>query len=94
MAEEAALKMISLLGADSYDVDICAGQYIRVTELATEGSNRCRVLHLCCGNMLDVKNICEADIVMMETDVPSVCQNVKRCHLILQRNSTVIYVTC
>lgn len=71
VAEEAVLKMISLLGADSYDVDISAGQYIRVTEMATEGSSRCRVLHLCCGNMLEVKNIREADIVMMETDVPS-----------------------
>lgn len=76
MAEEAALKMISLLGADSYDVDVCAGQYIRVTELATEGSGRYRVLHLCCGNMLEVKNIRDADIVMMETDVPSVCRNI------------------
>lgn len=72
MAEEAALKMTTLLGADTYDIDICAGQYIRVTELATEGSGRYRVLHLCCGNMLEVKNICDADIVMMETDVPSV----------------------
>ena len=66
------LKMISLLGADSYDVDISAGKYIRITEVAAEGSTRLRVLHLCCGNMLDVKNIREADIVMMETDVPSV----------------------
>ena len=30
-----------------------------------------RVLHLQCGNMFDVKNINSADVVMMETDIPT-----------------------
>jgi hypothetical protein len=41
-----------------------------------------RVIHLQCGNMFDVKNIDIADVVMMETDIPS--EQYDRLQLLLE----------
>ena len=81
VAEEACLRMVSLLGKDSYEVRVDPGKSIMVTELAqtvdginatsnTDGVYSGRCLHLEFGNLFDTRNIEQADIVMLETDIP------------------------
>lgn len=76
LAEEAALKMVELLGPERYNVQLNSGRYIIITEQinpesqAGQNDGLSRVLHLQCGNMFDVDHIATADIVMMETDIP------------------------
>lgn len=70
IAEEAALRMVELLGKDTFKVQVLSGRMIVVTEIIAGDEEHGRVLHLECGNMFDVQNIDIADIVMMETDVP------------------------
>ena len=53
-------------GSDGGEVDGMA-----VTSRSWPSSGRGRVLHFECGNMFDVKNISQADVVMLETDIPS-----------------------
>lgn len=85
LAEEAALRMVDLLGHENYHVHMSSGKFIMVTEAvkisASSDANVLngqeeeeymeRVLHFQCGNMFDLKEIDLADIVMMETDVPA-----------------------
>lgn len=68
IAEEAVLRMIELLGKDTFKIQNLPGRYIIVSELIS--STQCRVLHMECGDMFEVHNIEIADILMMETDVP------------------------
>ena len=72
IAADAALTMVSLLGTDNFDVDHVPGRYITVTEKAQPGDDEdsIRVLHFEQGNLLDVDNISNADVLMLETDVP------------------------
>jgi hypothetical protein len=81
IAEEAVLKMVNLLGKESFDVDIVAGSSIKVTERVheaeaseKEGCQK-RILHMICGNMFHLRNIEQADIIMLETEIPQVSQN-------------------
>lgn len=91
IAEEAAIRMVQLLGCENYQVQINPGKFISITEAvrnpayaegsasssspnesnSDEGEYIERVLHLQCGNMFDVTGIDTADVVMMETDIPS-----------------------
>lgn len=85
LAEEAALRMVELLGNENYHVHMSPGKFIMVTEavrLASSSDEHVlsgreeeeyveRVLHFQCGNMFDLKEIDLADIVMMETDIPT-----------------------
>lgn len=70
LAETAALRMVQLLGRDSFHVDVVHGEQITVTELLRESLEGGRTLRLKCGDMLDVLDLYSADIVMMETDIP------------------------
>ena len=72
MAEAAALRMVQLLGQESFRVDVIHGEQIVITEVVSNASDKGRTMKLQCGNMLDVKDLGCADIIMMETDVPSV----------------------
>lgn len=75
VAEAAALCMVQLLGEESFHVDVIHGEQITVTELVTNDGRdavKGRTLRLQCGNMMDVKDINIADIIMMETDLPAV----------------------
>lgn len=109
LAEEAALKMVQLLGHENYHIEMNPGKFIIITEVvkavSSPAATYCtpssvaaataaassqsagasspeapsgdggdyveRVLHLQCGNMFDITNIEQADIVMMETDIPT-----------------------
>ncbi len=84
LAEEAAVKMVHLLGAENYNVQIHPGKCIVITEAvkttvpssssstsSEEVQYTERVLHFQCGNMFDTQNLDTADIIMMETDFPS-----------------------
>lgn len=77
LAEEAAIKMVQLLGTENYNVQIHPGKCIIITEaVKITGSSHDepqyseRVLHFQCGNMFDTLNLETADIIMMETDFP------------------------
>lgn len=81
LAEEAAIRMVQLLGTENYNVQMNPGKFIIVTEavrLPSQNNHQRpdeiqfseRVLHFQCGNMFDTLNIETADIVMMETDIP------------------------
>eukprot|EP00981_Chlorochromonas_danica_P002840 scaffold549_cov174-Ochromonas_danica.AAC.24 len=75
LAEEAALRMIQLLGSESYNVQVNPGRSITITE-AVQDPNRSeeyieRMMHLQCGNMFDIPTLDHVDVVMMETDIPA-----------------------
>jgi hypothetical protein len=74
VAEDAVMAMVNLLGTNRFRVDIIPGKRIVVTEIATgvDSASQRRILHLECGNMLNVKNVEIADVVMLETDIPQV----------------------
>mmetsp|Transcript_1814 Transcript_1814/g.2865 ORF Transcript_1814/g.2865 Transcript_1814/m.2865 type:complete len:670 (-) Transcript_1814:217-2226(-) len=74
IAQESAIRMINLLGKDSFEVKICQGSSIIVTEKPHEGQDHERVLHMECGNMMAIKHIEKADIIMLETDIPQELQ--------------------
>ncbi len=70
--------MVKLLGNENYQLEQTPGKSIIVTEISTVRNSETgnmetikRILHLECGNMFDVQNIHAADVVMMETDIPS-----------------------
>lgn len=73
-----SIKVIELMDEDPEEsevksdviLDIDNGDWV---ENHTENEKRSvnRVLHLECGNMFDVKSLSTADVVMMETDIPS-----------------------
>lgn len=81
IAEESVLNMTVLLGKDSFDIDLIPGRRIIVTEKPKDEDSSKRILHLECGNMMSVRNIDLADIVMLETDIPQVL-HLKLCELI------------
>lgn len=72
LAEEAALRLVQLLGAANYNVQLNAGRSIIVTEALQDNSGAFyeRVMHLQCGNMFDIQSLDTVDVVMMETDIP------------------------
>ena len=85
MAEEAALKLMQILGPENFSCDMVQGKYIVITELPAEADrNRGqivdgeetigRVLHLEFGDMFNVANLEIADIIMLETDIPAELQ--------------------
>jgi len=93
-AEEAVLHMVELLGEDGYTVELRRGQSIVVRERIAEGEDGyCyspggssapvwgRTLRIECGNMMDVKDLHTADIVMLETDIPLELQS-QLCNLL------------
>lgn len=70
--------MVKLLGNENYQVQQIPGKSVIVTEISTVRNSDSgnmetvkRILHLECGNMFDVQNIHTADVVMMETDIPT-----------------------
>ena len=63
--------MVALFGPNSFIIERVPGTSITIIEKAIEKDDRCRVLKMERGNLLDVSNIEVADIVMLETDVPS-----------------------
>lgn len=63
--------MVDLLGKETFKVQIVTGRMIVITEILGGEQDHGRVLHLEYGNMFDVQNIEMADIVMLETDIPS-----------------------
>jgi len=71
VAEAAALRMVQLLGQESFRVDVIHGEQIVITEVVSNSSDKGRTMKLQCGNMLDVKDLSCADIIMMETDIPA-----------------------
>jgi hypothetical protein len=76
--------MVELLGHETLRVENFSGRSITVTESVDGPSAETsmgRVLHLECGDMFDVQNIENADILMMETDVPIHLQT-RLCHLL------------
>lgn len=82
VAEAAALRMVQLLGQDAFQVDVIHGEQITVTELGRGegGAEKGRVLRLQRRNMMEVKDIRVADIIMMETDVPAVTSCLYFCY--------------
>ena len=71
--------MVNLLGKDSFEVECVEGVRLVVTEKPAKGSGTSRTLCLECGNMMSVKGIEKADIVMLETDVPQVLNYALLC---------------
>ncbi len=70
VADEYVTRMVELLGSELYTIERHAsGRRVTVTEVAVRGG-RGRVLVFECGDMFTVRNLAEADIVMMETDIP------------------------
>jgi len=70
--------MARLLGSENYHIQHNPGRFLIITETAHIHNGKTgevetiqRILHLDCGNMFSVQNLSSADIVMMETDVPS-----------------------
>jgi hypothetical protein len=86
IAEESALKMIDLLGKETFKIQSMKGRYIVITEILAGGDDEHgRVLHLECGDMFEVQNVDIADIVMLETDIPAslqpdLCQLLGKMH--------------
>jgi hypothetical protein len=85
IAVESALRMIDLLGQDTFKVQLMTGRYIVITEILDNDQQQGRVLHMECGDMFDVQNISIADVVMLETDIPtqlqpSLCQLLSDMH--------------
>lgn len=65
--------MVNLLGRDGFDVEVVSGSSIKITERHGDtDTSRNRVLHMVCGNMFHLRNIEQADIIMLETEVPQV----------------------
>lgn len=71
VAEAAALRMVQLLGQESFRVDVIHGEQIVITEIVSNATDKGRTMKLQCGNMLNVKDLGSADIIMMETDIPA-----------------------
>jgi len=72
VAEEAVLRMANLLGADSFHIQRSPGNFIILMEKGEgHADDKCRVLHLERGNLFDTLNMELADVVMLETDIPS-----------------------
>jgi hypothetical protein len=72
VAEEYVRRMVQLLGPELYTIDtLDEGRRLVVTEAATIKGVKSRVLEFKCGDMFAVQNIHVADIVMMETDIPT-----------------------
>ena len=70
IAEEALLNLVELLGRDSFEINHIPGVTLVITEKLIGSSSDRRTLKIECGNMLLIDNIHEADIIMMETDLP------------------------
>ena len=71
IAEESVLRMVALFGSDAFNVERVPGVSITIVEKQVEEGDRCRILKLERGNMFDVSNVEMADVLMLETDVPS-----------------------
>ena len=70
VAEEYVVRMVQLLGVELYSIERHpSGRRITVNEV-TVREGRGRKLVFECGDMFTVQNIAEADVVMMETDIP------------------------
>ncbi|CAE7753244.1 unnamed protein product, partial [Symbiodinium microadriaticum] len=70
IAQDAALRMVNLLGQHSFTVECVDGVRLVVTEKPMDSNSTARTLCIECGNMMTVEGIEQADIVMLETDVP------------------------
>ena len=73
LAEQAALNMVTLLGKDRYSIEVDPGKQIIIREvyLNENGENIERILHFQCCSLFDISNIAVADIIMLETDIPT-----------------------
>ncbi len=73
LAEQAALNMVTLLGKDKYEVEIDPGKQIIVREYYTNENEQTfeRILHFQCCSLFEISNISVADIIMLETDIPT-----------------------
>lgn len=76
IAQDAVLRMVNLLGKESFEVECVEGVRIVIREKPMDEANEPRILCMECGNMMSVPDIEKADIVMLETDVPQVSKNI------------------
>ena len=91
--------MVQLLGSENFKVVCYPGKRIVVAQInnkistfdhdnksnENESNNKERILHLECNDMFNITNIEIADIVMLETDIPSelnpqLCQLLENMH--------------
>jgi hypothetical protein len=78
--------MVGLLGKELFEIENIPGSSIKVTEISAETPTGAqpRVLHMVCGNMFHLSNIEQADIIMLETEIPQVtasCLSSNLCQL-------------
>lgn len=87
IAADSALQMVTLLGADLFEVQSKPGEFIMIREKKEENGKIVlgRTMHFECGSLFDVENIEIADIIMLETDItpelfPNLCDLLSRLH--------------
>jgi hypothetical protein len=81
VAQQAALDLVKLLGEQFFDVEITPERSITITQkmpLPLDGNPRGlytgrqgRVLKLECGDMFNMDTLDKADIIMLETEIPT-----------------------
>jgi len=90
IAENAILNLVKLLGPDSFDIIHTPGVSLVINErIGTSGG---RVLKIECGDMLLVDHIHLADIIMMETDLPSEIHRTT-CELLCRMHENAMILT-
>jgi hypothetical protein len=88
VAEAAAVKMVEVLGKDSFNLNVVPGKSIEITEIVNVGDTkekRERILRMECNDMfsLESSTMARADIIMLETDIPNHLQD-NLCYLLSQ----------
>lgn len=91
IAEEALLNLVNLLGRDSFEIDHHPGLTLVITEKLV-GSSGGRTIKIECGNMLKICDLHRADIIMMETDLPSEIHQ-ETCELLQQMHDDAMILT-
>jgi hypothetical protein len=95
IAEEALLNLVELLGRDSFEINHNPGVTLVITEKSSGSSSAAgpgRTLKIECGNMLLIDNIHEADIIMMETDLPAEIHQ-ETCELLSKMHEEAMVLT-
>jgi hypothetical protein len=86
------LNLVELLGRDSFEINHNPGVTLVITEKLIENSSAGRTLKIECGNMLLIENIHEADIIMMETDLPAEIHQ-ETCDLLSKMHDEAMVLT-
>lgn len=79
-----------MLGRDSFEIDHSPGLTLVITEKSVASGGR--TLKIECGNMLKVCDIHQADIIMMETDLPQEIHQ-ETCELLQQMHDDAMILT-